>query len=76
MEKIKSDPPPPLSLREVLPVIDYTGRLYPKKEKRVSGKGIRRGFSFHVKTTKSVSRGKRFDVVWEPPSMKLPWDCS
>ena len=32
MEKIKSDPPPPLSLREVLPVIDYAGRLCPKKE--------------------------------------------
>ena len=32
MEKIKFDPPPRLSLREVLPVIDYTGRLYPKKE--------------------------------------------
>ena len=31
MEKIKFDPSPPLSLREVLPVIDYTGRLYPKK---------------------------------------------
>ena len=31
MEKIKFDPPPPLSLREVLPVIDYTGKLYGKK---------------------------------------------
>ena len=41
MEKIKFDPPPRLSLREVLPVIDYTGRLCPKKEWRVSGKGIR-----------------------------------
>ena len=37
-----------------------------------------RGLSSPVKTTKSVSRGKRFDAVWEPPSMKLPWDsyCS
>ena len=32
VEKIKFDPPPPLSLREVLPVTDYIGRLYPKKE--------------------------------------------
>ena len=32
MEKIKFDPHPPLSLREVRPVIDYAGRLYPKKE--------------------------------------------
>ena len=31
MENIKFDPPPPLSPREVLPVIDYTGRLYGKK---------------------------------------------
>ena len=31
MEKIKFYPPPPLSLREVLPVIDYTGRLYGEK---------------------------------------------
>ena len=30
MGKIKFDHPP--SLREVLPVIDYAGRLYPKKE--------------------------------------------
>ena len=35
-----------------------------------------RGLSSPVKTTKSVSRGKRFDIVWEPPAMKLPWDCS
>ena len=35
-----------------------------------------RGLSCSVKPTKSVSRGKRFDIVWEPPSMKLPWDCS
>ena len=35
-----------------------------------------RGLSCSVKPTKSVSSGKRFDVVWEPPSMKLPSDCS
>ena len=35
-----------------------------------------RGLSCPVKPTKSVSRGKRFDVVWEPPFMKLPSDCS
>ena len=31
-----------------------------------------RDLSSPVKTTEGVSRGKRFDVVWEPPSMKLP----
>ena len=84
MEKIKFDPPPPLSLREVLPVIYYTGKERERKGER--GKVCERGSTFHgwqmrglscpVKPTKSVPRGKRFHIVWEPPSMKLPWDCS
>ena len=35
-----------------------------------------KSLSCPVKTTKSVSKGKRFYVVWEPPSMKLPSDYS
>ena len=33
-----------------------------------------KGLSCPAKATKSVSKGKRFDVMWEPHSMKLPSD--
>ena len=33
-----------------------------------------KGLSCPAKLTKIVSKGKRFDVMWEPHSMKLPLD--
>ena len=64
MEKIKFDPPPPLSLREVLPVIYYTGK------ERGKGEGMLKGqhFSWMAderivlsrQTNKKCTKGKAF----------------
>ena len=88
MENIKFDPPPTPIRQGGTPCNRLHWEALPEKRIASFWKGDMlcglkvyhgwhmRGLSCPVKTTKSVSRGKRFDVLWEPPSMKLPWDCS